>query len=270
MKAAWLKLGVLAIGLTVAANVWAVDDGYFTIQAIKVEALGEEIIMNPAAAGIAIGTQACEDSDPSISQASPPKAVKPPVEVLPGKAKKPKDPTPAPAPVVVDPLDEINIIVDKILNLGKKLWQVVEAGKPVVNFRSDVASALPAGSRCWLDLQGWNAPKSYTYGVTFENAFGVDVINFKYRVIYLYGGTVNGVGKYIGYTTMQPVALDVAWGYKFNAAASVPTVFNQGTRANPVAAMQLNMNWSIETVLKRTEQTQAYFLNGNGKFELLP
>jgi hypothetical protein len=165
------------------------------------------------------------------------------------------------------PLDEVEMALDKIINMGKKIWAIVEAGKPVLNFKSDVATALPKGATCWTDLAGWQAPISKTYRITASNYFGMDVVNFQYRIIYVYGGNVDGVGQYLGYATMQPVDVTVAWGFEFNANGNVPVVFNTGTKSAPVAAMQMNMLYTIGSPLTANVQSQAYFITGKGDFK---
>ena len=172
----------------------------------------------------------------------------------------------------MNPIEEINIadaVLDKIINIGKKVWAVVEVGRPVVNFQTDVATALPHGARCWLQLEGWKAPEAKVWGVSMKNMYGSEVVRFVYRVNYVYGGSVEGQGRYIGYATAAPVDMYVAWGWNFSAQASVPTVFNTGTKEAPVAGMQLNMAYTVKTVMNELRQSQAYFVSGDGTFKKL-
>lgn len=161
-------------------------------------------------------------------------------------------------------LDQVDLVVDKVINIGKKVWAVVEKGRPVVDIKADVATALPSGARSWLDLENWRAPVSRTWGISFKNLYGVEVVKYVYRVIYVAGGSANGVGQYIGYATVQPVELNVAWGYTFNSEATVPTVYNLGSRSNPIGGLTLQVKWSIETVLKKTIQSQSFSIDGRG------
>ncbi|MCE3010625.1 MAG: hypothetical protein LW875_08435 [Proteobacteria bacterium] len=169
----------------------------------------------------------------------------------------------------VNPLDQLDMMVDKIINIGKKIWKIVEAGKPVVNFRTDVATAMPAGAQCWDDLEGWQFPTSKAYRSTFKNVYGITVVDFTYRVTYLYGGSANGVGKYIGYATVSPVNLNVLWGFTFNSTATIPTTYNMGSKSKPVAGMQVLVQWKVESAISSIEQSQAFALNGLGAFQEL-
>lgn len=172
---------------------------------------------------------------------------------------------PVDAATGVAELESANKGLDVIINMGKKVWSIVDAAKPKVDLQSDVATALPASvSGCWMDLQAWQAPVVTTREISIENLYGMEVVRFVYRVIMLAGGSYNGVGRYIGYATMQPVELKVAWGYTFNATATVPAVFNISSKEKPVAAMNLLVDWTVSTVLKHQRQTQSYYLTGYG------
>ena len=182
------------------------------------------------------------------------------------------NPNVTPTTPVVDPLnpiDEIEVIVDKIINIGKKIWAIVEAGKPVVNVKVDTANALPAGIRCWDELEGWQAPTSKLYQMAYINGFGNAAVTYNFRVSFIAGGSYKGQGKYITLASVQPAKIDVAWGFRFDAAATVPMVFNQGTHVDPLAGMQLAMNWQVKSPLQEIQQAENFFVNGAGVLEKL-
>jgi hypothetical protein len=66
-----------------------------------------------------------------------------------------------------------------------------------------------------------------------------------------------------------PTRVDVGWGYRFSMNASVPdsTITNVGTSANPVAAMQLTLSWKISTVIKDSNGTSVYYVQGDGYYK---
>ncbi|MGZ3804930.1 MAG: hypothetical protein ACXVB4_12010 [Pseudobdellovibrionaceae bacterium] len=169
----------------------------------------------------------------------------------------------------LDPIDQAGIIIDKIINLGKKLWAVVETGRPVVNVKTYTANALPKGLKCWTDLTGWQVPQSKVYRVQYENLYGMNVVDFAYRVSFTAGGALKGQGKYITNATIMPADLYVSWGYTFNANAEVPSVFNMGTSDQPVAGMQMLMKWSVDTVMTHAEQAESYFVGGDNTMKAM-
>lgn len=163
---------------------------------------------------------------------------------------------------ILNPLNQVEIIIDQIINIGKKVWAVVETGRPVVNVQTYTANALPKGLTCWSDLAGWQVPQSKVYRVQYENTYGMDVVDFAYRVTYTAGGNIDGKGKYITNATIMPANIYVAWGFKFNATAEVPSVFNTGSKEAPVAGMQMNMKWSVDTVMNHIEQAESFYISG--------
>lgn len=165
----------------------------------------------------------------------------------------------------LNPLETIELIVDQIINIGKKIFNVVEAGRPVVNIKMDTANALPRGLTCWADLSGWNRPASKVFNVKYQNALGMTVVDFSYRLTYTAGGSADGVGKYITNATFQPANVYVAWGFKFDATAEIPSVFNTGSKADPVAGMQMMLDWKVTSPLAHIQQAESYFVSGTNE-----
>ncbi|WP_373999149.1 hypothetical protein [Bdellovibrio bacteriovorus] len=165
----------------------------------------------------------------------------------------------------VNPLDAVELIVDQIINIGKKIFNVINAGRPVVNINLDTANALPKGLTCWSDLSGWNIPQSKVYNVQYENGFGMTVVDFTYRVTYTAGGSADGIGKYITNATFQPANVSVGWGFQLDATAVIPSVFNTGSKRDPVAGMQMNMEWKVTSPMAHEQSTETYFVSGENK-----
>lgn len=171
---------------------------------------------------------------------------------------------PGQSDVVVGDVD-----ITDIVNLGKQIWNIVEANAPVANVSTTTANALPKGITDWQQLTGWQTPVTKTYETVFNNLFGMTVIDFQYRVSFIPGGTYNGVGKYLANVTVAPQYVSVLWGYKFNASAAVPTLTNAGTADAPLAAADVNVQWTIDTVLKHIQQSAEYYLRADGQFAAL-
>ena len=165
-------------------------------------------------------------------------------------------------------LTAAEVVVDKIINIGTKIWNVIEKGRPVANYAAQKATALPQNARRWDQLQNWQRPTSRVQSVVYKNLYGIEVVRFTYRVISLYGGDVSGIGRYIGYATVEPLEMTVAFMYTFNAGAKVDAVYNMGSTANPVAGMLMNVNWTISTILKSSTESHSYTLDGRGNIQL--
>lgn len=165
----------------------------------------------------------------------------------------------------MDPFEDITVVIDKIVNLGQKIWNLVKQGSPVVNLKMDKANALPMGVKCWSDLAGWEIPNSKSYRVKYENGFGMTVVDFAFRVVYTAGGSYNGKGKYVTNAMFMPANINVQWGFGLNATAEVPQVFNRGTKEDPIAGMQMTLKWDVSTAITHQEQTETFYVGGDNK-----
>ena len=161
-----------------------------------------------------------------------------------------------------------SISFDQIINYGTKLWKLIEAGKPVSNFQSAMANALPqsAENGNWMALENWQEPKGRIYTATYKNLYGAEVVRFEYRILFTPGGTYEGKGQYLSNVNVQAQNLSVAWGYNVDAKAKVVNVINTGSKANPVAGMEVLVDWRVKTVLKDMRSTNSFFLKGDGSF----
>ncbi|MBK7962300.1 MAG: hypothetical protein IPK04_14640 [Bdellovibrionales bacterium] len=157
---------------------------------------------------------------------------------------------------------------DEIINVGTKVWSIIEAGRPVSSQKIESANALPKGVEEWTDLQGWSAPVSRVYSIVYENGFGITMIDLTFRVTFNYGGNYRGRGKYIANASVQIENLRIGFGgIKYDVQVDVPAVFNQGTTEDPIAGMQLNIKRVADTIFSRNENTDSFFLNGLGVLE---
>lgn len=156
-----------------------------------------------------------------------------------------------------------------IIAFGEKIWSIVEAGRPKVSIKTPVVHALPANTKCWMQLENWQAPKSALWQIVYKNLYGVEVVKFKYRVLFNYGGGLNGLGKYLANATVIPAEVNVAWGFSFDAQVQVGRVLNVGSSKNPNAGLQMGVNWTVKTVLKETIRTENFFLQGDGLMKKL-
>lgn len=164
-------------------------------------------------------------------------------------------------------LDDALNAIDKIINTGKKIWAIIEAGRPVVNIKSDWASAVPDGTKHWSQLHSWKKPKVVNYGFSAKNLYGMNVIDLVFRVIYTYGGQLDGKGQFLTNVKLVPLKINVLWGYDLDVNVEVPDVFNTGTKEDPIGAMEMVVTSSIKTVFKTSIKGQTFYVDGKGDFE---
>ncbi|MCX5792161.1 MAG: hypothetical protein NTY45_08115 [Elusimicrobia bacterium] len=159
--------------------------------------------------------------------------------------------------------------IDNIVNLASKIWKIVSDNAPVVNIETKYAVAYPQGVTAASQLTRWSRPKSSDFRFSAENFFGEKIIDVEYKVIYTYGASYNGNGKFLTAVAVVPIRVAVGWGYHFliNASVDDSTITNVGTSTEPIAAMQMALSWKISTVLKEFDGTSVYYVQGDGYFE---
>lgn len=168
---------------------------------------------------------------------------------------------------MVEELNEAEVIVDKVINIGKKIWAIIEKNRPVVNIKTEWASAMPEGVKNWRQLENWSMPKSYDYRYYAKNYFGMTVIDVTYRVMFIHGGSVKGKGSYVANATVVPVNVHVAWGFRLDMDVKIPGVFNVGSHENPVGAVQQIVSAKVTNALTHEEIAGTYSMNGRGEFQ---
>lgn len=164
-------------------------------------------------------------------------------------------------------LEAADVIVDKVINIGTKIWNVVAKGEAVYNFNRQTATALPQGAQRWDQLQNWQQPTSRVYSIRGQNIFGYEIMRFDYRILLLYGGNVGGVGRYIGYASVQAATVNIPYLTVFDVDAKVERVYNMGSKANPLAAMILTVNLSAQSkvpLVSKKALGYTYTLDGMG------
>lgn len=152
-----------------------------------------------------------------------------------------------------------------IIDVAFKVWDIVVAGKPVVNVHYKNVAALPMISNGdWTQLTGWQNERTITYSVSAKNAYGIKTVDLEYQLKLRAGGGLNGVGKYIASARVVPSKVDVKWGYNIDVSVEVPTIINVGTKANPIAAINMDVKYKVSTILRSYSKTEFYEVHGDG------
>ncbi|MAW07363.1 MAG: hypothetical protein CME61_03660 [Halobacteriovoraceae bacterium] len=174
------------------------------------------------------------------------------------------------SPIPRDPLTEIVFVVDTLIAVGKKIYTVVEAGKPILNTEFNNLSVLPKLDNGELadpfyDLDGWSYPVHKKYKISFKNLYGIEVVSFVYGASMQYGGSFNGKGNYILGAHVYADSINVLWGFDVNAKVKTLAISNMGSKDEPVGAVQLILDTTIKSVLVEHNHTHVFHFNGKGK-----
>jgi hypothetical protein len=170
-------------------------------------------------------------------------------------------------------LGEIIMSINKLLALGKKIWAIVEAGRPVVQTAfAPTVSVLPnvANPKVAFDeMEHWSMPKVKSYKVVYKNLLGMKVIAFTYGVYFQHGGTYKGKGAYLTGVNVDARDVTVSWGFEFNAASTVVAIANRGSSDNPNAGLTIRINYLAKSVLREIRSSESFHVTGNGQFVVI-
>jgi hypothetical protein len=171
-----------------------------------------------------------------------------------------------------DILQEVVYVVDTLIAVGKKIYEVVDAGRPVVNAKFNNISVLPKGEsgefvNAFYDMEGWSAPAHKKYKISFKNIYGIEVVSFVYGVSMQYGGKYNGAGSYILGANIYPDQLDVFWGFNFDASVETVSISNTSSLSDPVATVQLRLDGKVASPIVESKFSHVFYLTGDGKIK---
>lgn len=174
------------------------------------------------------------------------------------------------ADLVDDETDTVKVLRDAF-NFGKEVWSFVEENRSVVDFGSEFsANALPSGVEEGNELMGWSEPQSRTYARSYKNLYGLEVVRLEYQVIYKYGGTRGNGDRYLRSIRVRPTYISTYWGFNLDASVKVADVLTRNyENGQKVAAMELEVNWTVESLLSRRQHSATYDIRGDGKFQVL-
>lgn len=173
----------------------------------------------------------------------------------------------------ISPIDEISIVIDGLMAIGKKIWPIIEAGRPVVTTKFIPAiSIIPnlTGEGPVLNqMENWSIPKVKSYRISITNGVGWEVVAFTYTIIFQYNGDLAGVGKYVTNLAVIPSEIDVGYGSDFDASSELIGISNIGTNKNPVASGLIKVSYGAKNIRKGLKMSHVFSVDGLGNFEQL-
>lgn len=172
-------------------------------------------------------------------------------------------------PSEVSPMapDVQSIDWNAVVLIGEKLIDIIKAGKPVVNVRRDAVAVVPQGINAWDQLSGWQAPNTKVYSVTAKNYLGLTVVDLRLKVSAMYGGGINGKGKFLANVIVVPSSIYVLWGFNLDVWTENRAPVNMGSSSNPVAGLGFDLRFRYGSALNEMVGAQDYFVSGTGEIK---
>lgn len=175
-----------------------------------------------------------------------------------------------------NPIDEVAMYIDSLIAIGKKIWPIIDAGRPVIttNGLIPALSVLPridgqVAKGELYEMANWSAPKTISYRVSYKNLYGSEVIGFTYTVYFQYNGSYKGVGKYITSLKVQASQVYAAWGFNFDAVSELISVANVGSVESPVASAIIQISYKAKGLLNEVRNSQSFYVDGAGAMQVL-
>ncbi|MGE3608154.1 MAG: hypothetical protein AB7I27_01105 [Bacteriovoracaceae bacterium] len=173
----------------------------------------------------------------------------------------------------VDPVETTSKVIQvtrDLVALGEEIYNLVIKGKPTNVTEYSPISIVPKvdGKPVEiLDTENWKVPVKKTYQVIFENVYGIDVVTFRYSVLYAYGGSYDGAGAYLTAVQIVPESVKTLFGWDFKATMKLGGIQNLGTKKDPIAGVTLLMEYTVNTVFISRVKVDQYFISGKGEFK---
>tara|TARA_B100000749_G_scaffold280771_1_gene278667 strand:- start:167140 stop:167640 length:501 start_codon:yes stop_codon:yes gene_type:complete len=156
--------------------------------------------------------------------------------------------------------------VYEIINTGKEIWKVVKDNKPKVNLHINAANALPKNIDHWSSMECWMPTAFQKFRITYDNIFNIEVLKLEFKVQYTYGGQWQGQGHYLKNVTVIPTKVEVAWAHELNVSVHIDNIVNLNSVEFPIAGMEVNLFWDFENPVNHVQESESYFINGQGHF----
>ena len=180
-----------------------------------------------------------------------------------------------PKPTFDDRIDKTGRVIQTardLVALGEAFYELVKKGRPSNVTEFAPISVVPRNAQTKeyvdpFDLEGFSMPVERSFIAKVKNGTGSEVVNFNYKVIYSFGGSYDGKGKYLTNVMVVPGAVRTSYGWDFNAKMSLSGVMNHGTRENPVAGAMVNIKYQMNSWSAAFERNDTIHVTGAGEMK---
>lgn len=171
-----------------------------------------------------------------------------------------------------DPITELSVQgmgFGDWIGLGMLAYNIVQSNQPQVLAEVARLSVFPNSKEEWTNMTGWTKPTKRMFHIELRNSLGMKTVQLDFLVTYSARGSLAGKGKYVANLMIRPVNVQVGWGHKFDVRFAAGDFINMGTKENPVVGIDFDVQYRVHTMLKRTQGVKSFFLQGDGKLEVI-
>lgn len=187
------------------------------------------------------------------------------------------DPGPGPGPGYgaggdrIEQAGRIITVARDMVALGEAIYELVRKGKPSNVTEYAPISVVPRDPMTKeyvdpFDLEGFSMPVEKNFVANIKSG-GREVVKFAYKVMYSYGGSFNGAGKYLTSVIVVPSSVVTKWGWEFNASMKLSGIMNHGSRVDPVAGVMVTMKYQMNGWGTAYERNDTIHITGAGQLK---
>lgn len=159
-----------------------------------------------------------------------------------------------------------------LVALGEAIYELVKKGKPTNVTEYAPISVIPKDPVTKehvdpFDMEGFSIPVAKNYTAKITNGLGKEVVTFTYQVIYSYGGSYDGVGKYLTGVSIIPGSVKTSYGWDFNATMKLSGIMNHGSRLEPIAGVMLTVKYQMNSRATAFERNDTIHITGDGRLQ---
>ena len=190
----------------------------------------------------------------------------------------PTDPDPTDPPVDTFPPDRIEqagrviTAAKDVVALGEAIYELLNKGRPKITTEYAPISVVPRDPTTKeivdpFELEGFSMPVEKKFNAKIKNRMGQDVVNFNYKLMYAYGGSYNGTGKYLTGIIIVPGSIFAKKGWIVDSSMKLSGIMNHGSKADPVAGAVINIKYSINSMFQAFERNDTIHVTGRGEMK---
>ena len=153
--------------------------------------------------------------------------------------------------------------IGTITNMLQAGWKVIDDNRPSAEVSNGRANAVPHVDD-WRGLTNTQGPNYYTWRLHYENGFGMDVIDVKFKLNWEYGARYRNGGAYIPNVWLEVPHCSVLWGYTLNLNFHAQQPTNHGSSSAPNARIPVSVTGSVSTPFWTERIEWSFILFGDG------
>jgi hypothetical protein len=174
----------------------------------------------------------------------------------------------------VDNAGKVIAVAKDLVALGEDIYKLVQKGKPTNTTDFAPIAIVPRDPVSKevvspFDMENCSMPATKKYVTTIKNSNGGEAVRFEYMVVFTYGCSYNGNGKFIQSAMVQPVSVKTTYGWDFSASMKLGSILNYGSKNQPVAGAMITLKYSMNSWHTAFERNDTIHMTAKGDIQNL-